>query len=168
LVANSGRDLPADEVLRSLWGRHLNAARRLVYVVRQQQSSEGGGIEMTFDGAPLLFDVAADGDSLAIRPGPWRDPFEPPLSPENAAFVEEAGKWTAVDIEQDHLVADLLGAEVVTALPLARPDGRTYGATIAFENGTLIRIEAEWDELTVKIVRPGSKGFGRGKGAQVR
>jgi len=139
----------ASDLLSVLIGRIVVAVRRVFYVHRGEVTYSAGPIEYTFHGGDSLWlDAAGNGYALAAFSGPWQDPFAGPLSPENATFVEQCGKWTAFDVSADESFAPLIGHEI-THVELMRDEvGILIGVEIA-TNTVVVRAEVGRDELLV-------------------
>lgn len=113
--------------------------------------SDNGPVEVTFsDGSTFLFNVGADGESLRIEEGQWRDPFQEPLSPENREFVERSGKVTAFDVSAKRPYDALIGRTVLDIQPIVGPLNKITGAAIITDAGT-IRVTIGADEVLVAV-----------------
>jgi hypothetical protein len=137
------------DLLSALVGRTIVAVRRILYVFRGEVTYSAGPIEYTFRGGDSLWlDAAGNGYALAAFSGPWLDPFVETLSPENATFVEQCGKWTAFDVSADESFAPLIGHEI-THVGFMRDDvGILIGVEIATDT-LVVRAEVGRDELLV-------------------
>ena len=46
---------------------------------------------------------------MVVRVGRWDDPFAPPLSDENQAWIDVHGKWEAFDVSHEPGYSELVG-----------------------------------------------------------
>lgn len=103
-----GRNYVELKLLQRVVGRRLTSASRIVHEFAGQVDGDCGDLELTFDdGTIILLRGSGDGERLVMDGRAWVDPFEPPLSKENEAFVRQSGKAVRRD-------AQLIGA----ALPI--------------------------------------------------
>lgn len=145
------RRVPAQSPWCGAVGKPVSAVRRILYVRGGEILPGRGPLEITFQGGDvLLLDGGSDGESLVARVEPWPDPFGGPLSPENAAFVRKAGKWTAFDVSSSPPMARFIGARLRAVEEIRSPTGKTTGATLWLDSG-LIQVVVEADELVVDV-----------------
>lgn len=76
------------------------------------------------------------------------DPFEPPLSAENAAFVAESGKFVAVDVTHEPFYSQLANQALTEAIEISIPGGNIVGARLHI-GGALLRVIVEGDAIVV-------------------
>ena len=119
-------------------GKPVSAVRRILYVRAGEITQDRGPLEISFqDGRVLLLDGGSDGEALVVRTEPWTDPFDGPLSPENAGFVGEAGKWTAFDVSSSPPMDRFIGARLHAVDEIRSPTGKTTGATLRLDRGLI-------------------------------
>jgi hypothetical protein len=127
---------------QDLLGKTVVGVRRILYVYQGSVKEDGGALELRFqDGSTARFDTSGTGN-MQVTQEPWVDPFAPPLSAENAAFVHRYGKWTAFDLTNEPPASALIGRQVssyeedVTGEELFAdyhcPPGQCLAASIAF------------------------------------
>lgn len=127
--------------LQHLRGKSVSRLRRLYYVYQGMVDTREGALELRFhDGSFLLLDTHSDW-TLHVKHEQWSDPFPPPLSAENAAFVRTHGKWTGFDLS-DMMPACLYIGRRVSA----------YHEILSDKSGVpeCMEIILEFDELAVK------------------
>jgi hypothetical protein len=94
-VTTSTMDFSA---LERVVGRQLVSASRIVYEFDGVADVSHGDLELSFEGGEVVsLQCAADGERLTLAPVAWQDPFAPPSSLENEAFVQQSGKYIRVD-----------------------------------------------------------------------
>ena len=144
-----------DAVLAPLVGRTIRRIRRANYVLPDGgRERREGPVELSLDdGSVMLLDSGADGESLRVRAGEWRDPFPEPLIEENRAFLAEAGRWTAFDVSADEDYHRLIGSPIREVRP-KEWHGRTIGVDLVTPGGTLAA-EVVADELHVDVITRG-------------
>jgi hypothetical protein len=137
--------------LATALGQQVVRVRRGRFIHPRGEVQEGGFVELTFaSGGGLLLDTASDW-TLTAQPGPWLDPFTEPLSDEDREFVDEHGRWTAVD-ESGGCAEPLIGA-VIEAAPLAYNDvGEADGVQLVTERAVL-NVVQQGGELRAKVER---------------
>jgi hypothetical protein len=137
--------------LINLVGQVVISIRRIFYEVRGVANRSNGPIEFAFrDGGYLELDAGADGYTIAAFPERWHDPFSGLLTAENAAFVEESGKWTAFDVSDEAPYAALIGRAIGHLESVRDEDEKLTGVEISFETAT-IRAIVGADELLVEF-----------------
>ena len=132
-------------------GRRVEGARRIRYVGPDSSVSSDGPLELSFDdGSVRVLDAGADGESLRISDGAWRDPFAPPQSAQNAEFLSDAGRWTAFDLAGQPPWDALLGV-TLQIRPIRDSSGRKLiGANIS-AGPMVVDVHVDSDELVVTI-----------------
>ena len=91
-------------------GRQILRIRRVFFTLGGKADRRAGPLELTFAPArTLLLDVGSDGETLIVREEPWQDPFEPPISTENHAWIAEHGQWKALDVSGNPTYARFIG-----------------------------------------------------------
>lgn len=148
-----------EALLRAAVGATVVRVRRGHYVAPGGAvAREEGFIELWLDDGRCYWMGVSAGAWLAIAVEPWVDAFLPPLSPENAEWVREHGKWTAFDVSGDNEYAGVAGATVVSVEPVREPCGEgatcIRGAAFCFSTRTLLTVLCEWDETLVTVLRP--------------
>lgn len=139
---------------RKLVGRTVVRIDRAFYETDGVIHPGDGPLEVQLDdGAVLLFDGGADGESLRVENSPWVDPFEGQLTPENAQFVAESGKWTRVPVSKDAPYCELIGATVEAVEVLENEFGREAGLGIETAARTLWFV-VQCDEAHVHWASP--------------
>ena len=108
---------PALRSLADLVGSRITRVRRVHYVYRGVPDTDFGPLELTFGSRSVLFDNAADGETLCVRAAAWEDPLAEPLSAESRAFVEQSGKWAAFDVSAVGAFATFIGDVLASAAP---------------------------------------------------
>jgi hypothetical protein len=97
---------------QDLLGKTVVGVRRILYVYQGAVTKDEGALELSFhDGSTALFDTAENGN-MQVTSQPWVDPFAPPLSPENVAYVHRYGKWTAFDLTSEPPANAVIGRQV--------------------------------------------------------
>jgi hypothetical protein len=97
---------------QDLLGKTVVGVRRILYVYRGAVTKNEGALELSFhDGSTALFGTTGNGN-MQVTSQPWVDPFVLPLSPENAAYVDTHGKWTAFDLASAPPANALIGRQV--------------------------------------------------------
>lgn len=135
-------------------GTHVTTLRRVLFCHGATVQGDEGPIELGFsDGLTLLFECGASGEDLTVSRGPWIDPFEEPLSPENTEFVMRSGKWEAFDLGSHLWSYRRLVGRVLTA---ATPMGSS-GVRLVLEDSA-VDITAVADELRVQFVELSAAG----------
>lgn len=130
-------------------GAVIQSMRRVWFVFLGHIAKEMGPVEVNFhNGSTILLDAAADGEALLVATQPWSNPFQPPLSDENARFVEKCGKWSAFDVSSCPFYQRLIGAVVDDFEWQLTPSGRIKGVTLRAGEASL-RVEVEADEVYV-------------------
>lgn len=114
-----------------------------------------GPLELTFGGRVVLFDNAADGETLCVRAEAWEDPFGEPLSEESRAFVEESGKWVAFDVSAVGAFATFIGDVLASVEPVLAESGKVTGMILRTAGGGVIRVDVDADELFLNAVISG-------------
>lgn len=139
--------------LTALVGQRPTRIRRVHFVSGGVADQANGPIELTLaDGTVLLFDAAADGEALSIRPEPWTDPFREPLSEENRAYLATHGRWSAFEVAPtDTPLGTFIGQPIIAAIGHTTPAGNLTGLDLRLPPATL-RIEAAYDELLVTVI----------------
>ena len=120
-----------------------------------------GPLELTFGNRSILFDNAADGETLRVRATAWEDPFAEPLSAGNRAFVEQSGKWVAFDVPAVGAFATFIGDVLASAEPVLGESGHLTGVILRTDGGGVLRVDVEADELFLTGVTPGHPIDGR-------
>jgi hypothetical protein len=142
----------AEDFAATLRSRQVSRVRRVLYEVAGSFRSDGGPLELTLDAHDsFLLQPAPNGEELAIRAGPWTDPFAPPLSPENKEYVSTHGKWTAIDVSAEAPYKKLLGVTAELVHTVVNPAGTTVGIEVIFRSA-LLRVDVEGDELVVDVI----------------
>lgn len=116
------------------------------------QSSDGA-LELELNGRTVRLDSASDGEQLRVEEGRWEDPFAEPLSPENRAYVEEAGKWQWVDVSQQERYRDFIHRPITEVRSLKNRFGQICGVRISVDRRSLWFV-AEGDECHVYWAHP--------------
>src|SRR5579864_8330800 len=97
---------------QDLLGKTVVGVRRILYVYQGVVTKDEGALELRFhDGSTALFDTTGSG-TMQVTSQPWVDPFAPPLSPENVAYVHRYGKWTAFDLTSEPPANAVIGRHV--------------------------------------------------------
>ncbi len=146
---------PTVRSLADLVGSQITRVRRVHYLYRGVPDTDFGPLELTFGGRAVLFDNAADGETLCVRTKAWEDPFAEPLSEENRTFVEQSGKWAAFDVSAVGAFATLIGDVLASAEPVLAESGHLTGMILRTAGGGVIRVDVEADELFLNEVIPG-------------
>ena len=142
------RELPKE--LTALVGQRISGVRRILYVGPDGQVGRTGAIELTSsEGTVVVLDSGADGESMRVTGQRWTDPFGEPLSPENRAWVDRVGKWSAFDVGDDPEYAALAAGTVLSVDPIYENDTVT-GALVRTAGGTL-RAHVEFDEMLMTV-----------------
>ena len=138
----------------STLGHVLVEVRRVHYVRAGEVISERGPLELTFDdGSVVLADCGGDGETLVLGTGPWADPFEEPLSEENARYVAAAGRWTVSALERADPLGQLIGQTVQSLTPTHDARGVLTGMRVHLGGATL-SLRTGADELLVAVEQP--------------
>ncbi len=138
-------DLSALEHVR---GKRLIGASRIVFEIDGTADVSCGDLELEFLGGDvLLFEGAGDGERLVVRREAWRDPFAPPLSEENQAYVQQCGKHVRVDAQAAAPTLPV-GDTFIRYLPIRNQFGTLAGVRLAF-TGSAVRFLVECDEAYV-------------------
>jgi hypothetical protein len=147
----SGVRLPfsLDEVA----GTRILSAHRVLYRGVDGRYSDYGALELCVGARTLLFDGAADGESLRVHDRPWVDPFAEPMSEENRRYVQEHGKWERVDCSAEKPYEDFIGQEITDVIALVNEFGRIAGVRISVRNCSLW-FAVDGDESRVYTSRP--------------
>ena len=115
-------------------GKRIRRVARILFVRKERPQPNDGALELEMDdGSVLLLDGASDGESLRVRSEAWLDPFQPPLSDENAQYVEEHGKWSRVDVSGDAPYAPIIGTHLLAVTVLENEHGRVAGVCLSTE-----------------------------------
>lgn len=135
--------------LLALVGQRITRIRRIHFVFGGVADQASGPIELNLgDGTVLLFDAAADGEALSIRPEPWTDPFREPMSEENRAYLAAHGQWSAFDVQPaDTPLGALIGQPIEAAAKHTMPAGVDFRLP-----PVTLRIEVAYDELRVTVI----------------
>lgn len=145
---------PAEDWLAAAIGSPITRVRRVHYVYRGVPDTDFGPLELTFGRDTILLDGAADGETLRVCTTKWEDPFAGPLSDQNEAFVERAGKWTAFDVSGAGALATLIGDVLASVEPVLGESGNVTGMILRTGRGGVIRVDVEADELFLNQVIP--------------
>lgn len=138
-------------ILETCVGRRLTGMRRVRYIHHGSVYSDRGILELSFEAAePVLVDAGADGETLAVRRGPWVDPFAEPLSEVNREFVERSGKWTAFVIGRGDKLGRIIGRTLDHVEPQSNWTGQICGARLFFGPLMLVAMVGV-DELIVSL-----------------
>jgi hypothetical protein len=131
--------------LERMVGKRLDGASRIVFKHDGSADVSRGALELVFSGDDvLLFQAAGDGEHLRVLSEAWRDPFAPPLSPENEAFVQQSGKHVRLDART--VAPALPVGEIFTRYgPIRNRFGTLAGVRLAF-TGSAVRFLVEGDE----------------------
>jgi hypothetical protein len=95
-------------------------------------------------------DSASNGQDLVVQVGGWSDSFAEPLSPQDHAYIEENGKWSAFDVSQEAEYVPLIGMRVTSVEKWCNSDGALIGATIRI-GAHIAALDPNGDELTVSV-----------------
>ncbi len=137
--------------LQACTGRTITSIRRVWFEIRGQYDQTVGPLEITFDdGATVVLDAAANGQSLVVKLGTWEDPFEGKMTPENRQFVQSSGKWSAVDVRHESPYLDLVGERLTCVTPISVGVDDVTGAIMTIGKHE-VRAEVEADNLVVNI-----------------
>lgn len=105
--------------LQSLKGQTIIRIRRIYYLHQDQVETRQGALELGFqDSSFLLIDTKSDW-TLQIVPRAWKDPFFPPVSPENSAYLRAHGQWSIFDLS-GYLPASRFSGQTLSALRESR------------------------------------------------
>jgi hypothetical protein len=127
--------MDALDLLLRFVGRPLLRVRRIFFTHGQRTETRAGPLELTFSPAStLLLDVGADGETLSVTEQSWEDPFAPPTSQENEAWVVEHGKWAAFDESAQPAYGEFVGATLTSVRPLRAAGGNICGARLTFDS----------------------------------
>jgi hypothetical protein len=142
------RELPDD--LTALVGQRISHIRRVLYVGPDGHIGSTGAIELSCaSGKVVVLDSGADGESIRVSDRPWEDPLGAPLSPQNRAWVDKAGKWAAFDVSGDPRYSPLVG-ELVTAVEPISEDTTITGVVIRTPTASL-NAHVEFDDMVVTL-----------------
>jgi hypothetical protein len=157
-IAALGRDVAR------IAGQRVARVFRIFYAFKGDVDRRCGALEIHFaSGDVLLLDGQSDGESLALAWEPWTDPFAPPLSPENRAFVDQHGQWTRVDVSTEVPYRALVDDAIQSADLLHNPFGTIAGLALHAGAGQLwfwigvdesMVSEALPDGFSIQDVRP--------------
>jgi hypothetical protein len=135
-------------VLERIVGRQLVSASRIVYEFDGVVDVSCGDLELSFEGGEIVsLQCAADGERLTLAPVAWQDPFAPPLSPENEAFVQESGKYIRVDTNTAPPQLPV-GCRLSRYVLIRNRFGTPAGVQLEFA-GSAVRFLVECDEAYV-------------------
>jgi hypothetical protein len=141
-------------MLRALVGKRIASVARVLYEYEGRVDASDGALELRLaDGGTLLLEGAADGERLRLRSDGWVDPFLPPLSEENLAFVSKHGKWCRVECSADPAWSALVGQPVSSVSVLENQFGSIAGASMSVGAVTFWFL-VECDECHVEWERP--------------
>lgn len=144
LAVTSNVDLSA---LDSVVGKQLVGAGRIVHQ-HDGAADVTGELELSFfEGGVVRLGIAGDGEQVRVHQGAWLDPFAPPLSPENEAFVRASGK----DVRLDTVTVPPplpIGDTLVRYVPIRNRFGTLAGVRLEFV-GRAVRFLVECDEAYV-------------------
>ncbi|WP_437941582.1 hypothetical protein [Sorangium sp. So ce341] len=127
---NGSKALPLAN-LKSLCGKRLRGVARILFEHGGQIEPGDGPLELYLDdGTVVLFDGSADGEGLRVQYAPWVDPFEPPISDENRAYIEQSGKWSRVEQSTAPKFVGMLGAIISSVTILENEFGREAGVQL--------------------------------------
>lgn len=150
MVPGSDAEMSVAALLEAKVGRMLVGVRRVQFVHRGTVQEFGGPLELTFDdGTAVVLDAGGDGESLALVPTKWVDPFQEPLSAENRDFVEQSGKWTAFDAKGREPWSRAIGNRVETIAGVRNSSDKLVGAQMQF-GSVVVRVIVESDDLLVE------------------
>jgi len=132
-------------------GRVISTITRVRYVSPDGSVSDTGPMELRLsDGSSAVFDVGPDGETLRVDEGPWQDPFQEPLSPDNRAYVQEVGKWTAFDVTDEYPYSALTGQRLEAVA--AQENSLGYPERVSFRTqAATVSVAVGADELVVKV-----------------
>ena len=137
--------------LQGYTGRTITGIRRMWFEIRGWFDQTVGPLEITFDdGATVVLDAAANGQSLVVKLGPWEDPFEGKMTPENRQFVQSSGKWSAVDVRHESPYVDLVGERLTGVTPISVWKDDITGVIMTIGKHE-VRAEVVADNLVVNI-----------------
>lgn len=146
--------------LKSLCGKRLRAVARILFEHGGRIDPGDGPLELYFDdGTVVLFEGSADGEGLRVQYAPWLDPFEPPISDENRAYIEQSGKWSRVDQSNDAMFIGMVGELISSVTILENQFGGQAGVQISIGEKDLWFVVAG-DECHVHRTQP--IGFRKG------
>jgi hypothetical protein len=143
--ARNGDCAPDAQDRRALIDRHLGDVVRRVERLRFSDGEEGE-LQLRFATSVLRFRGAGDGERLEVSDEPWRDPFAPPLSPENEEFVKTHGVWRLVDVSVEPGYREWVGTRLAKVVLAATK------ATLTSDAGEVMTIAVEFDELVVSHI----------------
>ena len=109
-----------------------------------------GPLELTFeDGRVIHFTTAPNGESVAVREGPWRDPVVDPDAPPDEAWIREHGQWVRVDVSDHPEYAEAVGAPLMIRYWVVNQNGSVAGVELTI--GVVALTFASWgdDEYVV-------------------
>lgn len=141
------------------WGLHLLGAcagarlkriARAFYQHGDAVDESRGALELTFeDGRAIHLTTAPNGESVAVREGPWYDPVADPDGPPDEEWVREHGRWVRVDVSTRPEYAEGIGAPLLVGHWVVNPNGSVAGVELSF--GTVMLTFASWgdDEYVV-------------------
>ncbi|WP_438024158.1 hypothetical protein [Sorangium sp. So ce233] len=140
--------------LKSLSGKRLRAVARILFEHGGRIDPGDGPLELYLDdGTVVLFDGSADGEGLRVQYAPWVDSFEPPISDENRAYIEQCGKWSRVEQSNDPMFVDMLGELISSVEILENEFGGQAGLQISIGGKDLWFVVAG-DECHVHRTQP--------------
>ncbi|WP_437620546.1 hypothetical protein [Sorangium sp. So ce1151] len=140
--------------LKSLCGKRLRAVARILYEHGGRIDPGDGPLELYLDdGTMVLLDGSADGEGLRVQYAPWVDPFEPPISNENRAYIEQSGEWSRVEQSNDPMFVGVLGELISSVAILENQFGGDAGVQISIGGKDLWFVVAG-DECHVHWTQP--------------
>ncbi|PYE18429.1 hypothetical protein DFR67_1047 [Williamsia limnetica] len=130
-------------------GERVIAIRRLFYALDGSIDRREGPIEISLEDSTFFFESGADGEALAVDSGVWEDPFSGELSDENRAFVDDHGKWIALDIIEGDPEFFLVGETIDRVLPIVTNNAIVGAGLVAGSKMLVIRLA--FDETFVEV-----------------
>lgn len=130
-------------------GKRIAKIRRIHFVFKGEVDRDDGPLEITFiDGSVALFRVGPDGETLDVSCLAWTDPFEEPLSSENARFINAHGKWIAFDVGELDSFKHILGEAVISIAPLVIDNG---SGLALYLKRAIIEVKVVADDIYVSL-----------------
>jgi hypothetical protein len=137
-------------VLWSCQGLRLKTVGRAFYEHRGEIDESRGPLELTFeDGRVIHLTTASNGESVAVREGPWYNPVVDPDAPPDEDWAREHGRWIRVDVSTRPEYAEGIGAPLLVRDWVVNQNGSIAGVELSL--GLVALTFASWgdDEYVV-------------------
>jgi alkylated DNA repair dioxygenase AlkB len=136
-------------LLNAQVGKKIAAIFLRVYEYEQRLDWADTPLQIVFaDEVTIQLRSASDGETLAVEEGPWQDPFQGKLTPENQQYLEEHGRWTLQDVSGTEPFNRLIGTELKEVHQLLNEYHKLCGAQF-IADAVVLNFYVDGDECLI-------------------